>query len=248
MKSFYLTDAGKVRDHNEDSVIIVKNRENNYLMAVSDGMGGHSCGEIASSIVIGYLGHHFQEHFYKMNKEQAINFIKDSIDEVNSMIFKYVDEHPESRGMGTTLVMAIVTTDYILMANIGDSSGFVVKDKHLHKITYDHTLVNLLVSAGELSQEEAKNHPRKNVLMKALGANDPIDADIYDCDMDIDAIMLCSDGVTNMLEVDQIEKVLDSELEIEEKVVKLIQKCNNRGGLDNISIAYLIKNEEGENK
>ena len=248
MKSFYLTDAGKVRDHNEDSVIIVKNRENNYLMAVSDGMGGHSCGEIASSIVIGYLGHHFQEHFYKMNKEHAINFIKDSIDEVNSMIFKYVDEHPESRGMGTTLVMAIVTTDYILMANIGDSSGFVLKDKHLHKITYDHTLVNLLVSAGELSQEEAKNHPRKNVLMKALGANDPIDADIYDCDMDIDAIMICSDGVTNMLEVDQIEKVLDSELEIEEKVVKLIQKCNNRGGLDNISIAYLIKNEEGENK
>ena len=248
MKSFYLTDAGKVRDHNEDSVIIVKNRENNYLMAVSDGMGGHSCGEVASSIVISYLGHHFQENFYKMNKEQAIEFIKDSIDEVNSMIFKYVDEHPESRGMGTTLVMAIITNDYILMANIGDSSGFVVKDGKLHKITYDHTLVNLLVSAGELTKEEAKNHPRKNVLMKALGANDPIDADIYDCEMDIDAIMLCSDGVTNMLEPDQMEKVLNSDLEIEEKVVKLIQKCNNRGGLDNISIAYLIKNEEGENK
>ena len=248
MKSFYLTDAGKVRDHNEDSVIIVKNRENNYLMAVSDGMGGHSCGEVASSIVISYLGHHFQEHFYKMTKEQAIVFINDSINEVNSMIFKYVEEHPESRGMGTTLVMAIVTDEYILMANIGDSSGFVVKNKKLHKITYDHTLVNLLVSAGELTKEEAKNHPRKNVLMKALGANDPIEADIFDCDMNIDAIMLCSDGVTNMLEIEQMEKVLDSELEIEEKIVKLIQKCNNRGGLDNISIAYLIKNEEGENK
>lgn len=248
MKSFYLTDAGKVRDHNEDSVIIVKNRENNYLMAVSDGMGGHSCGEVASSIVISYLGHHFQEHFYKMTKEQAIVFINDSINEVNSMIFKYVEEHPESRGMGTTLVMAIVTDEYILMANIGDSSGFVVKDKKLHKITYDHTLVNLLVSAGELTKEEAKNHPRKNVLMKALGANDPIEADIFDCDMNIEAIMLCSDGVTNMLEVEQMEKVLDSDLEIEEKIVKLIQKCNNRGGLDNISIAYLIKDEEGEIK
>ena len=248
MKSFYLTDAGKVRDHNEDSVIIVKNRENNYLMAVSDGMGGHSCGEVASSIVISYLGHHFQEHFYKMTKEQAIVFINDSINEVNSMIFKYVEEHPESRGMGTTLVMAIVTDEYILMANIGDSSGFVVKDKKLHKITYDHTLVNLLVSADELTKEEAKNHPRKNVLMKALGANDPIEADIFDCDMNIEAIMLCSDGVTNMLEVEQMEKVLDSDLEIEEKIVKLIQKCNNRGGLDNISIAYLIKDEEGEIK
>ena len=84
--------------------------------------------------------------------------------------------------------------------------------------------------------------------MKALGANDPIEADIFDCDMNIEAIMLCSDGVTNMLEVEQMEKVLDSDLEIEEKIVKLIQKCNNRGGLDNISIAYLIKDEEGEIK
>lgn len=248
MKSFYLTDAGKVRDHNEDSVIIVKNREDNYLMAVADGMGGHSCGEIASSIVISYLAHHFQDNFYKMNKEQAINFINDSINEVNSMIFKYVDEHPESKGMGTTLVMAIVSKDYILMANIGDSSGFVFKNKKMHKITYDHTLVNLLVTAGELTKEEARNHPRKNVLMKALGANDPVEADIFDCDMNIEGIFLCSDGVTNMLDNVQMEKVLDSKLDIEDKIVKLIQKCNNRGGLDNLSIAYLELNEEGGNK
>lgn len=245
MKSFYLTDAGKVRDHNEDSVIIVKNRENDYLMAVADGMGGHSCGEIASSIVIGYIGHHFQETFYKMTKEQAISWINDTVNEVNSKIFKYALDHPESKGMGTTLVMAIHTKDYLLFANIGDSSGFVLKDNKLHKITYDHTLVNLLVQAGELDEEEAKNHPRKNVLMKALGANDPIEADIFDCDMNIESIMLCSDGVTNMLENEQIEKVLNSDLEIEEKIVKLIHKCNNRGGLDNISIAYLIKDEEG---
>ena len=251
MKSFYLTDTGKVRDHNEDSVIIVRNNENSYLMAVADGMGGHSCGEVASSLVIKYLGHHFQEGFYNMDKDSAVNFVNDSVNEVNSMIFKYQQEHPESRGMGTTLVMAILTKDYLLMANIGDSSGFIIKDNKLHKITYDHTLVNLLVSAGELSEEAAKNHPRKNVLMKALGANDPIEADIYDCDMNVDGIFLCSDGVTNMLEVPQIEKVLESELEIEEKVVKLVHKCNNRGGLDNISMAYLIiedKKDLGDSK
>ena len=233
MKSFYLTDTGKVRDHNEDSVIIVRNNENNYLMAVADGMGGHSCGEIASSIVIKYLGHHFQESFYNMDKD------------------KYQQENPESRGMGTTLVMAILTKDYLLMANIGDSSGFIIKDNKLHKITYDHTLVNLLVSAGELSEEEAKNHPRKNVLMKALGANDPIEADIFDCDMNVDGIFLCSDGITNMLEVPQIEKVLESDLDIEDKIVKLVHKCNNRGGLDNMSMAYLVMEEDkkdmGEN-
>ena len=89
MKSFYLTDTGKVRDHNEDSVIILRNNENNYLLAVADGMGGHSCGEVASSIVITYLAHHFQESFYNMDKDSAINFINDSIQEVNGMIFKY---------------------------------------------------------------------------------------------------------------------------------------------------------------
>ena len=246
MKTFYLTDVGKVRDHNEDSVIIVKNNEGDYLMAVADGMGGHSCGEVASSLVIKYLGHHFQEGFYNMSKDDAVNFINDSVNEVNSMIFKYQQDHEESKGMGTTLVMAILTKDYLLMANIGDSSGFIIKDNKLHKITYDHTLVNLLVSAGELTEEEARNHPRKNVLMKALGANNPIDIDIYDCDMDISGILLCSDGLTSMLEPEQIEKVLVSELPIEDKVIKLIRKSNNRGGNDNISIAYLDFKEKGE--
>ncbi len=247
MKSFYLTDTGKVRDHNEDSVIIIKNNENSYLMAVADGMGGHSCGEVASSLVIKHLAHKFNESFYNLDKDEAINFINDTIQEVNGMIFKYQETHPESRGMGTTLVMAILSKDYLLMANIGDSSGFIEKNGTLHKITYDHTLVNLLVSAGELTKEEAKNHPRKNVLMKALGANDPIEADIFDCDMDIDGIFLCSDGVTNMLDLPIIEKVLSSDLEIEDKIVKLVHKCNNRGGLDNMSMAYLIiDDEEGE--
>ena len=248
MKSFYLTDSGKVRDHNEDSVIILHNSDDNYLMAVADGMGGHSCGEVASSLVIKYLASQFNDHFYNMDKNSAIEFINDSIIEVNSMIFKYQVDHPESKGMGTTLVLALLTKEYLLMANIGDSSGFIVKNNKLHKITYDHTLVNLLVSAGELTEDEAKNHPRKNVLMKALGANDPIEADIFDCDMNIDGIFLCSDGVTNMLEIEQIEKVLKEDLDIEDKIVKIVHKCNNRGGLDNMSMAYLIMNEEGENK
>ncbi len=245
MKSFYLTDAGKVRDHNEDSVIILKNENDEYLMAVADGMGGHSAGEVASSIAISYLGKHFQETFLSLSKVDAVEWIRDSANEINSLIFHHEKEHPESKGMGTTLVLAIVTEAYILVGNIGDSSGFVVKDNKLHKVTYDHTLVNLLVSAGELTKEEASVHPKKNVLMKALGANDPIEVDIFDCDMEISELLLCSDGLTNMLENEQIERVLMSDNTIEEKVEKLIMKANNRGGTDNISIAYLIR-EEGE--
>lgn len=244
MRSFYLTDAGKVRSHNEDSVIILKNRENDYLLAVADGMGGHSAGEIASSIAISYLGKNFKDSFSKMSKNDAVHWLRTSVAEINSLIFRYVEDHPESKGMGTTLVVAILSKDYLLFGNIGDSSGFVMKDKHLHKVTYDHTLVNLLVSAGELTEEEAKLHPKKNVLMKALGANDPLDIDIFDCDMAVTEILLSSDGLTNMLEEDQIERVLKSDLPVEDKVIKLIRKANNRGGTDNISVAYLVRKEE----
>ena len=245
MRSFYLTDAGKVRDHNEDSVIIVKNNDGEYLMAIADGMGGHSAGEVASSIAIGYLGKHFKETFIHLNKVNAVNWIRDSVEEINTLIFQHEKTHPESKGMGTTLVMAVITSDYLLFGNVGDSSGFVVKESKLHKVTYDHTLVNLLVSAGELTKEEASVHPKKNVLMKALGASLDVDVDIFDCDTDISGVLLSSDGLTNMLDKEQIEKVLLGEGDVEDKVIKLIKKANNRGGTDNISVAYLIREEEG---
>lgn len=246
MKSFYLTDTGKVREHNEDSLIILENSNHEYLLAVADGMGGHSDGEIASSIAIKHLSKMFNDNFLGLGKVQAVNWLRDTVIEINDLIFDYVAENFESKGMGTTLVVALVTKEYILFGNIGDSSGFVMKNKKLHKVTYDHTLVNLLLKAGELTESEAKEHPKKNVLMKALGANNPIDIDIFDCDMDIDSILLCSDGLTTMLDNEQIEKVLLSDLDIEDKVIKLIRKSNNRGGNDNISIAYLDFKESGE--
>ncbi len=247
MKSFYLTDAGQVRDHNEDSVIIVNNSEGDYLMAIADGMGGHSAGEVASSIAISYVGKHFKETFINMSKVDAVNWIRDVVDEVNTLIFQHEKTHPESKGMGTTLVMAILTKEYLLFGNVGDSSGFVMKDNKLHKVTYDHTLVNLLVSAGELTKEEASTHPKKNVLMKALGAATDVDVDIFDCDIEVSEILLASDGLTNMLDREGIEKVLLGDGEVEDKVIKLIKKANNRGGTDNISVAYLICSEEGDN-
>lgn len=246
MNSFYLTDTGVVRDHNEDSVIIITNDEGSTLIAVADGMGGHKAGEIASSIAITNLSKRFNETFFKMNKTSAVEWIKTNITEINGLIFKHTEENPESKGMGTTLVLSIITEDYILFGNIGDSSGYVMKDQKIHKVTKDHTLVNLLVDAGELTEEEARNHPKKNILMNALGINDPIEIDIFDCSMDVEEILLCSDGLTTMITNEQIEKVLNGEGTVEEKVIKLIKKANNRGGSDNISVAYLVRNKGSE--
>ena len=216
MQTFYLTDAGKVRGHNEDNVTIINNNHNEYLLAVADGMGGHKAGEVASEIAINCLS----EGFYRLDtlgdKDTAIDWLRDIVTEIN-----------------------------ILYGNIGDSSGYAYKNNKLYKVTKDHTLVNLLVATGELTAEEAKYHPRKNVLMRALGANDPIEIDIFDVDTSVKGLFLCSDGLTNMLTEEQIEKILNSDLSIEDTIVKLIRKANSRGGTDNITIAYL-KKESGD--
>ena len=240
MKTFYLTDSGKVRDHNEDSVTILKNGNGEQLLIVADGMGGHRAGEVASSMVVTHMGKRFTEMSSVGSKLDAINWLNDNINEINKEILDYTKENPDSLGMGTTAVMALLTQDYLIFGNIGDSSGFVFKNGKLKKVTNDHTLVNLLVAAGDLTEEEAKYHPKRNVLMKALGSSEKCELDIFEVDVHVDGILLCSDGLTNMLTKEQIEKVLnDEDLEIEEKIVKLIRKSNARGGTDNISIAYL---------
>jgi len=243
MRYLYITDPGKVRERNEDSVNIVENASGEILLAVADGMGGHKDGEVASSIALNHIATRFKEISSVGNKEDAINWIQDIVKEANALIYKYVSMHKESSGMGTTLVLAILSKTFLLVGNIGDSSGYVIKNKKLHKVTVDHTLVNLLVKSGELSEKEAKNHPKKNVLMRALGASVDVEVDIFNVELGIDGIFLCSDGLTNMLDDNTIEKILNSDMTIEEKLDKLVFKANNRGGSDNISIAYLNKED-----
>ncbi len=243
MNSYYLTDPGKVRTHNEDSVVVMTNENGEKLMIVADGMGGHRSGEIASSIVVSHVGKSFTDKKQLGTKEEAKEWMKNVISESNVLIYKYTIDNPDSMGMGTTIVMCLITNDYLLFGNIGDSSGYVLKNNHLHKITVDHTLVNLLVKSGELTEEEAREHPRRNVLMRALGTNMSVEMDIFDVETDVDGVLLCSDGLTNMLKDDQIIKILIEDIPVENKVKKLIVKCNNRGGTDNISIAYLEKKE-----
>lgn len=247
MKTFYQTDSGKLRSHNEDSVTIVKNSSNEYLLIVADGMGGHRAGEVASSLAVTHLGTRFSKLASIGNKTDAFNWIKENVAEVNSNILKHTKDHENTTGMGTTVVLAVLTDKFLVFGNVGDSSGYVVKANKLHKVTKDHTLVGLLLESGDITPEEAAFHPKKNVLMKALGAGPKQDVDIFDIlDTEIDGILLCSDGLTNMISLDQIEKVIvDKTLTIEEKVEKLIMKSNVRGGTDNISIAYLDK-ERGD--
>ena len=241
MKSFYQTDPGKVRSHNEDSVNIVENSSGEYLLVVADGMGGHKAGEVASSLAVNELSKRFSSLSSIGTKEEAVVWLKEIVDEVNVKILKYAEEHIDASGLGTTCVCAIVTNDFLLFGNIGDSSGFVYKNNKLYKVTKDHTLVNILLENGELTESAAKVHPQKNVLMKALGAAEIIEMDIFDVERDVDGVFLCSDGLTNMMSPEQIEKVLnDNELDLEGQVGKMIMKSNMRGGSDNITVACVM--------
>lgn len=245
MQTFYFTDQGKIRSHNEDSVTILNNNKKEFVLAIADGMGGHKAGEVASNIAIEHIKDKFNNLETLGTKENAIEWLRNIVTEINNKIFEYANIHPESKGLGTTLVIALKTEDYILFGNIGDSSGYVIKNEKMHKVTKDHNYLEMLINTGKIDEETAKNHPGKNLLTRALGANNPIEIDIFDVDTSIKGIFLCSDGLTNMLTEEQIEKILNSNLPIEEAVVKLIKKANSRGGNDNISIAYL-KKESGE--
>ena len=243
MEYSYITDPGKVRERNEDCVNICANEKDEKLLIVADGMGGHKNGEIASFIALNLICDRFKNTSSIGNMEDAISWIQSTVSEANMAIFKYVAEHPESEGMGTTIVLSILTPSFLLIGNIGDSSGYIIKNKKLHKVTVDHTLVNLLVKSGELTEEEAKNHPKKNVLMKALGSSQSVEMDIFNVELNIDGILLCSDGLTNMLDDNQIAKVLQEKAPLDERLEKLVFKANNRGGNDNISIACLLKED-----
>ena len=245
MQTFYFTDPGKVRSHNEDNVTIISNDYKEFVLAIADGMGGHKAGEVASSIAINHIEESFDKIEALGTKDESIEWLRKIVKEINKKIFDHAKKHPESKGLGTTLVIAIKTENYVLYGNIGDSSGYVIKNEKLYKVTKDHTYVGMLLGTGKITEEDAKSHPGKNLLTRALGANDPIEIDIFDIDTSVRGLFLCSDGLTNMLNEEQIEKVLNSNLPIEEAVVKLIKKANSRGGTDNISVAYL-KKESGE--
>ncbi len=244
MITYYQTDPGKVRSHNEDSVNIIRNLNDEILLVVADGMGGHKAGEVASSLAVNELSKRFSELSSIGTKEEAVVWLKEIIDEINIKILRYAEEHVDATGLGTTCVCSILTKDFLLFGNIGDSSGYVFKKGKLYKVTKDHTLVNILLESGEITESDAKMHPQKNVLMKALGAAEVIEMDIFEVVMNdeedkVDGIFLCSDGLTNMLTNEQMEKILnDKDLDIEEQVGKMIMKANMRGGSDNITIAY----------
>ncbi|MBD5392906.1 MAG: Stp1/IreP family PP2C-type Ser/Thr phosphatase [Lachnospiraceae bacterium] len=244
MKSFSVTDIGKKRKLNQDFVYSsdepVGNLPNVYIVA--DGMGGHNAGDYASKCTVETMIREIRSSFEK----SPIRILSKAIRVANDQVRRKAREDEALFGMGTTVVVATCLGKYLQVANVGDSRLYIVNEE-VRQITRDHSLVEEMVRMGGIDKEAAKNHPDKNIITRAIGARDTIEIDFFHEELkNGDLVLLCSDGLTNMLEDEEIGRILKSQSTIEERAGKLIEAANSNGGKDNITVIIIdVFAEEG---
>jgi protein phosphatase len=230
MNSGLKSDCGKVREINEDNYLQIE-KSGFKLFVVADGMGGHNAGEVASSIAIDLLKD------YEFNLDNISRSIKAGIRFINEEILNRARENVEYKGMGTTLTMAILFDKRLYIGHVGDSRAYLLRDREFVQLTEDHSLVNKLLKANEITSQEAREHPQSNILLQALGTEENIDIDVVEVEVrEDDIFLLCTDGLTSMLKDDIIKKVLLEEGSLVKKADKLISLANKLGGYDNITV------------
>ena len=237
MKACALTDTGRVRTANQDyvyaSVEPVGSLPN--LFVVADGMGGHQAGDYASRYIVENLVSYLQ---YTENS-QIVPLLREGILKVNTMLYQEAKEKPELSGMGTTLVAAVADENTLYVANVGDSRLYLVRDR-IRQVTRDHSYVEELVSLGRLERGSKDYKDKKNIITRAVGTEDKLLVDFFEVGLEPgDFILMCSDGLSNMLEDVEMEEIVGSDLELEEKAEKLITVANDNGGKDNIAVVLV---------
>ncbi|WP_101843836.1 Stp1/IreP family PP2C-type Ser/Thr phosphatase [Halobacillus sp. Marseille-P3879] len=236
----FLSDQGKVRYHNEDAGGVFYHENAQMLAVVADGMGGHKAGDVASQMAVSTLHKKWKETSSIDHPEKAELWMKDAIHEVNMEILKHSRENEECRGMGTTVVAALCSKQFTTVGHVGDSRVYLANDDGFKRITEDHSLVNELVRSGQISAEQAETHPRKNVLLKALGTDENISPDIMTLEFERDdRLLLCSDGLTNKVNEEELSELSNYKGDWQEFCQSLINLANDRGGEDNITLAVI---------
>lgn len=236
MRVYSATDVGQKRKMNQDYVFVSRDPVGNLpnLFVVADGMGGHKAGDFASSHAVQIL----VDEIRKDADFNPIKVIRHAIEVANTEILEQAQKDVALRGMGTTMVVATIVGHYAYVANVGDSRLYVIQEGQIHQVTKDHSLVQEMVRMGEIQPEEARNHPDKNIITRALGAERTVDIDFFDLKMEPEStILMCSDGLSNMVEDSKMEEIiLDRSEELTQKGEKLLKEANNNGGKDNIAI------------
>ena len=234
MKAFCITDVGQNRSMNQDFVFASETPVGNLpnLFVVADGMGGHRAGDTASRDTVGTL----IESVRKSRETNPIKIIRTAVEEANRRVYEKSREDENLAGMGTTVVVAVIEGRYLYVANVGDSRLYYY-DGTLRQVTMDHSLVEELVRAGELDRAESRNHPQKNIITKAVGVAETVQPDFFMLDIaEGQKILLCSDGLSNMVDDDKLEEIVAQQGDISEQAQECVNEALFYGGLDNIAV------------
>ncbi|MBQ7775998.1 MAG: Stp1/IreP family PP2C-type Ser/Thr phosphatase [Lachnospiraceae bacterium] len=237
LKTFSITDIGKTRKINQDYVFTSEKSIGNLpnLFLVADGMGGHKAGDYASRCAVETMCEVIEKDLEKDPKL----VLQKAIEAANLQIYKKSKEDENLDGMGTTIVAATCLGNSLQVANVGDSRLYVVGED-IRQITQDHSLVEEMVRMGAIDRETAKNHAKKNYITRAIGAGEKVEIDFFTVELKTgDSILLCSDGLTNMLEDEEIRMIMESQRDVVERVEALVEEANKRGGIDNITVVLI---------
>jgi len=248
MKIAYRSDVGRVRQVNEDCAWAELKDSGLVAAIVADGMGGHQAGDVASALAMDTFRDALKDKSGVLTKDERKMLIRQAILQANEVVFDTATRNERYHNMGTTVVAVLVHADTGVIGHIGDSRAYLLRDGELSRLTEDHTLVNELAKSGQLTAEEAANHPRRNVLTRALGTDAEVEVDIRSIAWHTgDMLLLCSDGLTNMVEEKVIQETMQSsELELEAKAELLVQLALQAGGDDNITVVLLHHADDSE--
>ncbi len=238
MISYGKTDIGMTRSVNQDSIFFsdknIGNLPNLYIVA--DGMGGHQAGDYASAHAVSW----FVEYVKNCKYVNPITILKTGIARINDMLLKEAAEHKDLKGMGTTFVAAVITEDKMYVANIGDSRLYISNEEEIKQITLDHSLVEELIRTGQLERRKVRFHPEKNIITRALGTGHEAIPDFFEIVLQKnEKILLCSDGLTNMVEDDEIRDIIMQKDFLDKICDDLITRANYYGGKDNIGVVVI---------
>ncbi len=236
MRAFAKTDVGKARDMNQDYYYISNPEDPLKIYILADGMGGYNGGEIASKLATNTALSYLQSNFKNTPKEREdiLKLVKSAMEYANMVVYEKSKEQKDLEGMGTTLEVCLIYNNKLYLGHIGDSRIYRLRGEFFRKLTHDHSYVQKLVKDGTITQEEANHHPKKNMLMKALGCTAFVEPDVtVKGFIKDDIILICSDGLTNMVEEQEIYNILKKEGTLAAE--KLVEKANENGGYDNIT-------------
>jgi protein phosphatase len=257
------SDLGRTRDHNEDFYLLAdldsgrdlgrggphRVEKQGSLFLVADGMGGAAAGELASSMAGNSIVKHFKEHWSReldRSPERLADHLKAAVEQANTEVFAYAKEHPEVRGMGTTATVAAVTSGTLYLAQVGDSRGYLVRNGEATQITKDQSLMQRLVDAGELTEEEAAQSERRNIILQALGPDPKIRVDLTWQELQRgDTLVICSDGLSGQVKREEIGEAVKNAADLDQVCERLVTLANERGGPDNITVIAARFDGEG---